>query len=517
MALEKAHQTVYNKMPLCLLMFSTNGTDVRLVERPEILLHISARIENNFNEDKIASYISKYRFLNSVAEDKLEDLIISRFVAVHTKYAILSHTWLQGTTGEVIYTHWRLGRVDKCGAGYAKLASFCRVAAKEYGLTLAWMDTLCINKDSSAELDESIRSMYKWYASAEICIAYLSETTAVGSIHTDSWFTRGWTLQELIAPSRIKFHDANWTKIAPGSDDKENTTVLAEIFRATSITKDELQMKQEGRLLQIPISRRMEWAAHRRVTREEDTAYSLMGIFDVSFATAYGEGVERASVRLVREIVISCDVGVLDILNWGCPRPRPGIGIGALTIRANSTLIPASPKAYAWRAKDIKWYPPATPVSLTQMGLSVSVLMMPALPVNKNEPASTPFAPQGNYSATTTIDVLPGIFNILDLALVFGPSMILASPREQRRDVVVVGVLNFMETPDAVELPANGLCYALILRMILGPQRQSTNKEFEKISAGHTTFNLKCHKGNTFLIPKKKLSRHGMMLRTLHL
>lgn len=121
------------------------------------------------------------------------------------------------------------------------------------------MDTVCIDKESSSELDESIRSMFKWYQCAKVCITYLADTVVLGEMHTDKWFTRGWTLQELVAPARIKFYARDWTPLGSSGDssDKKNDTVLGQIHKATSITRDELSAPL---LKVIAISRRMQWA-----------------------------------------------------------------------------------------------------------------------------------------------------------------------------------------------------------------------------------------------------------------
>ncbi|KAF9479682.1 hypothetical protein BDN70DRAFT_806676, partial [Pholiota conissans] len=225
------------------------------------------------------------------------------FILKHAKYAILSHKWLPGKPGEITYKHWNKKLFERNTAGYDKLANFCRVAWKDYGITLAWMDTVCINKDSSSELDESIRSMYAWYERATVCIIYLSETATISEMPHDSWFTRGWTLQELLAPKYLRFYNRYWTKLRVEGyqpNDKQSFTIMEKIRQATTITETELRS-----ISQTPFSRRMQWAASRKVTREEDMAYSLMGIFGVSISTAYGEGADRAFRRLLEEIMRS--------------------------------------------------------------------------------------------------------------------------------------------------------------------------------------------------------------------
>ncbi|KAF9479675.1 hypothetical protein BDN70DRAFT_806684, partial [Pholiota conissans] len=222
---------------------------------------------------------------------------IDRFISECANYAILSHKWLRGAPGELTYDQWNKGSFLPESLGYKKLANFCRIVWRDYKLTLAWMDTICINKYSSSELDESIRSMYAWYERATVCTVYLSETQSISELPHDSWFTRGWTLQELLAPRRLKFYGYNWDKLERwGADDKARLFEFIE--QATTISSRELQ-----HVTRTPFSRRMQWAASREVTREEDMAYSLMGIFNVSISIAYGEGAERAFRRLLEEIL----------------------------------------------------------------------------------------------------------------------------------------------------------------------------------------------------------------------
>ncbi len=131
--------------------------------------------------------------------------VYSKVARLHTKlvyaasqYAILSHTWIRDEPGDVVFQGW--AEREENERGYAKIARFCRAAAQDHSMVLGWMDTVCINKESSSELDESIRSMLKWYRNSWACVVYLSETNTIADMHTDTWFTRGWTLQELLAP-----------------------------------------------------------------------------------------------------------------------------------------------------------------------------------------------------------------------------------------------------------------------------------------------------------------------------
>ncbi|KAF9483327.1 hypothetical protein BDN70DRAFT_929339 [Pholiota conissans] len=156
------------------------------------------------------------------------------------KYAILSHTWLQSAP-EITYDDWRDGNFDLRHEGYRKLVNFCRVAHDDYGLNLGWMDTVCIDKTSSSELDESIRSMYKWYEKAEICIIHLADTSSISNMTNDRWFSRGWTLQELLAPRSSKFCGGDWKRLIGSgySSDKNDADTQEMIYQATGIMPSE--------------------------------------------------------------------------------------------------------------------------------------------------------------------------------------------------------------------------------------------------------------------------------------
>ncbi len=155
MRIHVAHDTVFNHMPIHLLKFDHHGKGITLVERSQVMECITAEI--------IAENIDWKTFHKKM---------------VFEEYAILSHTWL--SKGEITYSDWAGPTVliDTTSPGYNKLTKFCETAA-EQGLRLAWMDTVCINKESSTELDESIHSMFKWYENAKVCIVYLAETESL--------------------------------------------------------------------------------------------------------------------------------------------------------------------------------------------------------------------------------------------------------------------------------------------------------------------------------------------------
>ncbi len=182
--------------------------------------------------------------------------------------------------------------------GFKKIEMTCNQAQKDQ-LEYAWVDTCCIDKASSAELSEGINSMFNWYRDASICYAYLSDVPKGDDPRSNSsrfckslWFTRGWTLQELIAPTKLGFYGADWSKIGEKAD------LIPELQSLTSINAEILA---GAPLNTICVAKRMSWAASRRTTREEDIAYCLMGIFSVNMPMLYGEG-SQAFIRLQEEI-----------------------------------------------------------------------------------------------------------------------------------------------------------------------------------------------------------------------
>jgi len=130
------------------------------------------------------------------------------------RYAILSHTWA-ADSDEVTFKDLMEG-TGKNKAGYDKIR-FCAKQAASDSLQYFWVDTCCIDKSSSAELTEAINSMFRWYRNATKCYVYLSDVPAREhdasdhnspltwevSLMRSRWFTRGWTLQELIAPASV--------------------------------------------------------------------------------------------------------------------------------------------------------------------------------------------------------------------------------------------------------------------------------------------------------------------------
>ena len=219
-------------------------------------------------------------------------------------YAILSHTWGEDDE-EVTFQDLTQG-AGKTKAGHRKIR-FCAEQATRDDLQYVWVDTCCIDKSNNTELSEAINSMFRWYREAAKCYVYLSDVSTHNSDENDEfsgsswgpdfwksrWFTRGWTLQELIAPVSVEFFSEEGKRLG---DKKSLEQPIREI---TGISLNALQGVP---LSQFSVPERISWAESRETKRKEDKAYSLMGIFDIHMTLIYGEGRENAFMRLRDEI-----------------------------------------------------------------------------------------------------------------------------------------------------------------------------------------------------------------------
>ncbi|KAG8162360.1 hypothetical protein KVR01_008125 [Diaporthe batatas] len=229
-------------------------------------------------------------------------------------YAILSHTWdkdevtLQEMQGIRVKLLSFLSRNNllKARQGLQKVLDAAKLAASD-GYDWIWIDTCCIDKTSSTELSEAINSMYRWYQNSEICYVYLADATpeSRGSIKTryrkniqhSRWITRGWTLQELIAPREVSFYLRDWSFMGKKGDEH----IMRHLVKATGI--DIGVLSGDIAMHEVSVANRMRWASRRETKRQEDMAYCLMGLFDVNMPLLYGEGGIRSFIRLQNEII----------------------------------------------------------------------------------------------------------------------------------------------------------------------------------------------------------------------
>ncbi|KFZ03837.1 hypothetical protein V502_10619 [Pseudogymnoascus sp. VKM F-4520 (FW-2644)] len=287
-------------------------------------------------------------------------LHIEEFFDGHApEYAILSHRWLDG---EVTLQEMQ-AETGTTKPGYQKILSTCKEAMSD-GIAYAWVDTCCIDKTSSAELSEAINSMYRWYAEAQICYAFLNDV-AVDDVSSgpgedafakSMWFTRGWTLQELVAPEHVTFYNASWREI--GTKASLRVAIAA-------VTQIDVAMLQTGANLEdYSIARRMSWASRRVTTRKEDMAYCLLGIFNVNMPMLYGEG-DRAFSRLQEEIMRNSDDHSL--FAWSSP------STGARGLLARSPADFAS--CANIDATHARWN--KEPYAISNLGLKIQLPMLP--------------------------------------------------------------------------------------------------------------------------------------------
>ncbi|KAF5571506.1 beta transducin [Fusarium phyllophilum] len=285
------------------------------------------------------------------------------------KYVILSHTWVAGqeVTLQDMENEEGMER-----SGYKKIKQACALAL-ENGHRYAWVDTCCIDKTSSAELSEAINSMISWYERSEICYTYLADVPSGTDIHEPEssfakcrWFERGWTLQELIAPSRLIFLYDDWSVMSERDDIVDLITQITGIdqtfLSAPSTARSATDSRLQSRLHAASVAEKMSWASERKTTRIEDTAYCLLGIFGINMPLLYGEGT-NAFLRLQEEIMKRSDDQTL--LAWYLPEDAPD----------ESGVLAMSPAAFA-NCKD--FIPcdvgmPTPPFQITNKGLRIEM------------------------------------------------------------------------------------------------------------------------------------------------
>lgn len=277
---------------------------------------------------------------------------ISNLVHDQLSYAVLSHRWGPGEPD--FKTISEMGGVTAATndqryaelPGYKKLLSFC-LKVQSLGFNYAWTDTCCIDKRSSAELQEALNSMYQWYNHSSLCIAYLGQAETLEELGQDEWFTRGWTLQELLAPMFLIFYKKDWVPLDPdnigmgrGTSDKLSHKVAPIIQAATGISSEFLRGFYPGDRTVKLIMEVMSWAADRTTERPEDIAYCLLGIFNITMPILYGEG-ESAFFRLQKELIKRTPDWT--IFFWGGQPSR------------QSTMLPSHPRCFS----QSQWGPPA--------------------------------------------------------------------------------------------------------------------------------------------------------------
>ncbi|EPE03096.1 hypothetical protein F503_08710 [Ophiostoma piceae UAMH 11346] len=256
------------------------------------------------------------------------------------QYAILSHTWGR-VEDEVSYRDINDSTATDRKAWHQKVVP-CAERAIEDGYDYIWIDTCCVDKSSAVELSEFINSLYRWYREAQICYVVLLDVPVedtdpqvkTSKFCQSRWFTRGWTLQELLAPKDVCFFNAGWSCL--GS--RDHLAIL--IWNITGIEVEYLINNDTIKKASIAV--RMYWASRRETKRPEDRSYSLLGLFGVFMWPIYGEGAELAFERLQEQILKKLP-GDDSILAWGV---SPGLGSNSIIDKLPSSLLAQSPSDF---------------------------------------------------------------------------------------------------------------------------------------------------------------------------
>ena len=265
-------------------------------------------------------------------------------------YAILSHTWEQEeVTFQDLESFLSIAREMgirdaphsiESRKGLRKIDDCCALA-REKSYEWVWIDTCCIDKTSSAELSEAINSMYLWYQKADVCWVFLSDVTVGDSFavqeslefRSSRWWTRGWTLQELIAPNVLEFYGMGWEFIAHRGTLRGLIEEITGIPGKYFFSQSPFDISKS--VYDASVAQRMSWAAKRQTTRREDMAYCLMGLFDVNMPLLYGEG-DKAFRRLQEEIMSKSNDQ--SIFAWGLRQHSPRIDQSETMDEANSAI-----------------------------------------------------------------------------------------------------------------------------------------------------------------------------------
>ncbi|KAH7393895.1 heterokaryon incompatibility protein-domain-containing protein, partial [Phaeosphaeria sp. MPI-PUGE-AT-0046c] len=290
-------------------------------------------------------------------------------------YAILSHTWGDGEVTHQDMVAWiyeRKGsRSFREKKGFLKIDLTCKQADHD-GLDWVWIDTCNIDKTSSSELSEAINSMFQWYKNAAICYVYLEDISCDDLVSSEGttrlmpevlrsarWFSRGWTLQELLASEKMNLFCAvpghsQWSFI--GSKDSVS------MYLATITGIDRAVLEEPDLLPTVSVARRMSWAARRETTRPEDIAYCLLGVFQVNMPLLYGEGA-NAFIRLQEEIIKTSEDESL--FAW---TPKPSLISNS---QVNDGILASHPKAFSESSEIVPYASKLAPYNMTNRGLHI--------------------------------------------------------------------------------------------------------------------------------------------------
>ncbi|KAG1883492.1 hypothetical protein F4604DRAFT_294714 [Suillus subluteus] len=308
-------------------------------------------------------------FLHSLyMHASLQTGFIKEAVTKYFSWVMLSHRWerkellLHDIQDKVIYDLDPVGTI-------VKLQKFCKVA-RDAGHRWAWSDTCCIDQNNNVELQQSVNAMFIWYHYSALTIVYLSDVPSLsksGALANSAWNTRGWTVQEFLAPKIDLFYQADWTLYLNdrSRNHKESVSIMRELQDSTGINARALVDFRPGLR---DAQEKLRWASNRHTTREEDIAYSLFGIFGVHLPVIHGENRQNALGRLLQEIIAhSGDITALDWVGQSSnfnsclpaeissykallctlpPLPEQDMQISVSTLRNNTVAVESASKLY---------------------------------------------------------------------------------------------------------------------------------------------------------------------------
>jgi hypothetical protein len=229
--------------------------------------------------------------------------------------------------------------------------------------------------------------MFRWYNKAAICYAYLEDVGVLDTrpepwvegiglereyifeeeLAKAKWFTRGWTLQELLAPDKLRFYVKGWTYIG----DKQY--LEPKLARITGIDIEALDLG--SKLGDYSVAKRMSWASRRKTTRPEDTAYCLLGLFDVNMPLLYGEGGHRAFARLQQEVLEdSSDCSIFAWVGMGTGLPSWSEDVARQLqyhVRVGRSIFANSPREFSGSAEILSSH--TGEIVLTSIGVKIEL------------------------------------------------------------------------------------------------------------------------------------------------
>ncbi|KAF9226896.1 HET-domain-containing protein [Gyrodon lividus] len=282
------------------------GIPLRFIDLSTGTFSSSAELSSAFKRSSECQALMSCNFATpDVLAEQAETVVRTYFA-----YAMLSHMWGEDEPLHRDVLGKNIVEMSPSSTGVLKLQNFCRVA-KQYGFRWCWSDTCCIDKSSSAELQESINSMFTWYRNSALTIVYLSDVfqSSPGSLRRSRWFTRGWTLQELLAPTTIQFYMNDWSPFLTSSAGAvlmnykhipQFVQCLEEILGVDKMYLVDFTPGLDN------VREKLRWMAARKTTKAEDMAYCLLGILDLRLPILYGEE-DRAFIRLQDEIMKNTD------------------------------------------------------------------------------------------------------------------------------------------------------------------------------------------------------------------